>query len=267
MDLRHSCTSSLNIIKGTKNYFTDGKMGKDKVFAIKKKKVKPFEFNEEVTGVFDDMLNRSVPFYMESIERQSQLAALYYQDGSRIYDLGCSHGNLGVLILNQLKQRNFSMVAVDSSIPMIEKYLKRIEKYDQTPQIDLVCGFLEDIQIKNASVVLINLTLQFLDRQKRDNLIKKIYQGMNSNGILILTEKTIHESKVLDDLQLKFYKTFKVENGYSQLEISQKRDALDKVLIPDTIETHKDRILNAGFSQFDVWLKWFNFASMIAIKK
>ncbi|MBC2703100.1 carboxy-S-adenosyl-L-methionine synthase CmoA [Desulfobacula sp.] len=242
-------------------------MEKDKVFADKKLRVNPFEFNEEVAGVFDDMLNRSVPFYAETIQRQSQLTAKYYQEGSRIYDLGCSHGNLGMLILNQLKEGTVSMVAVDSSKPMIEKYSKRLEKHDNTPQVDLVCGLLEDIQIKNASVVLINLTLQFLDTGKRDDLIKKIYQGMNSNGILLLTEKTIHASKVLDDLQTKFYKTFKVENGYSQLEISQKRDALDKVLIPDTIETHKNRILNAGFTTFDVWLKWFNFASMIAIKK
>ncbi|MCD4719474.1 MAG: carboxy-S-adenosyl-L-methionine synthase CmoA [Desulfobacula sp.] len=242
-------------------------MEKDQVFADKKFRIKPFEFNEEVTNVFDDMLNRSVPFYMESIKRQSQLTAEYYQEGSRIYDLGCSHGNVGMLILNQLKHRKFSMVAVDSSKPMIEKYLKRLGKHDSTPQIELVCGFLEDIQIKKASVVLINLTLQFLDKEKRDDLIKKIYQGMNPNGILLLTEKTVHTSKVLDDLQTKFYKTFKLENGYSQLEISQKRDALEKVLIPDTIETHKNRILNTGFTTFDVWLKWFNFASMIAIKK
>ncbi|MCK5163540.1 MAG: carboxy-S-adenosyl-L-methionine synthase CmoA [Desulfobacula sp.] len=242
-------------------------MKKDQVFADKKVRVSPFEFNKEVANVFDDMLHRSVPFYAETIKRQSQLTAQYYQEGSRIYDLGCSHGNLGMLILNQLREKRFSMVAVDSSKPMIEKYLKRLEKNDNTQKVDLICGFLEDIQIKNASVVLINLTLQFLDTEKRDDLIKKIYQGMNPNGILVLTEKTVHAAKMLDDLQTKFYKTFKVENGYSQLEISQKRDALEKVLIPDTLETHRNRILNAGFTIFDIWLKWFNFASMIAIKK
>ncbi|MCD4677318.1 MAG: carboxy-S-adenosyl-L-methionine synthase CmoA, partial [Desulfobacula sp.] len=207
------------------------------------------------------------PFYAETIKRQSQLTAQYYQEGSRIYDLGCSHGNLGILILNQLRGTRFSMVAVDSSKPMIEKYLNRLEKHDDTQKVDLICGFLEDIQIKNASVVLINLTLQFLDVEKRDDLIKKIYHGMNPDGILVLTEKTVHEVKSLDDLQTRFYKTFKVENGYSQLEISQKRDALEKVLIPDTLEIHRNRILNAGFATFDIWLKWFNFASMIAIKK
>lgn len=240
---------------------------KDRVFAAKKSRVKPFEFNRQVAQVFDDMLNRSVPLYSESIQRQSQLAARYYQKGSRIYDLGCSHGNLGMLILNQLKHKKFSMVAVDNSIPMIEKYKKRLVQHKDTFQIDLVCGFLEHILISNASVVLINLTLQFIDIKKRDDLIKKIYQGMRQGGILVITEKIVHTSEILDELQMKFYETFKIENGYSRLEISQKRDALDKVLVPDTIETHKSRIMKAGFTQFDIWLKWFNFASMIAIKK
>ena len=159
------------------------------------------------------------------------------------------------------------MVGADSSRPMIEKYSKRLKKHDNIGQIDLICGFLEDIQIKNASVVLINLTMQFLDKAKRNELIKKIYQGLNQKGILLLTEKTIHPSKHINTLQNQFYKKFKVENGYSQLEISQKRDALDKVLVPDSIKTHENRILKAGFTHFDVWLKWFNFVSMIAIKK
>lgn len=243
------------------------KMVKDKVFAGKKLKIEPFEFNKEVARVFDDMLKRSVPLYTESIKRQSQLTERYYQEGTRIYDLGCSHGNLGVLILNQLKDKPFSMTAVDSSIPMIEKYSKRLKKYDYASKVDLVCGFLENIEIKNASVVLINLTLQFIAREKRDELIKKIYQGMNPGGILLLTEKIIQKESELDDLQTRFYKAFKLENGYSELEISQKRDALEKVLVPDSIETHQKRIITAGFSKFDIWLKWFNFASMIAIKK
>ena len=245
-------------------------MEKDQVFVCKKDKVQPFEFNKEVADVFDDMLLRSVPLYDQSIKRQAQFASLYYQESSHIYDLGCSHGNLGILILEQFNKKRFSqfsMVGIDNSMPMIKKYFKRLKKVDTDGQIDLVCGFLEDIKIKNASVVLINLTLQFLDIKKRDALIEKIYQGLNHNGILLLTEKIINSSKLIDDIQTQFYKKFKIENGYSRLEISQKRDALEKVLVPDTIETHENRILKAGFKHFDVWLKWFNFASMIAIKK
>ncbi len=241
-------------------------MKKDQVFAKKKDRIEPFEFNREVTAVFDDMLKRSVPLYKESIQRQAQMAKGFFQEKTRIYDLGCSHGNLGVLILEQFKNTPFTMIGVDSSLPMIDKYQTRLEQVDNSHQIKLVCGLLENIRIENASVVLINLTLQFLELKKRDGLIKKIYDGLLPGGILLVTEKIIHQARPINNLEQNFYRRFKRENGYSELEISQKRDALEKVLIPESPGVHKRRFLNAGFSSFDVWLKWFNFASMIAIK-
>lgn len=241
-------------------------MEKDTVFAGKKENISPFEFNEQVTRVFDDMLNRSVPLYGESILRQAQLTCEYYQKGTRIYDLGCSHGNLGIRIIEQMGNTPFSMVGVDSSMPMVEKYTKRLKTRFAGNLVELICGKMENILIENASVVLINLTLQFLDPEKRDDLIHQIYKGMVPGGILILTEKTILEQKTLNKIQEKFYKQFKLENGYSELEISQKRDALEKVLIPDTIAAHEKRFEKAGFENTMVWLKWFNFTSMIAVK-
>lgn len=239
---------------------------KDRVFAERKEAVRPFEFNKEVTRVFDDMLHRSVPLYAESIYRQSQLASEYCSEGSRIYDLGCSHGNLGIKVMEQMGEQDYSMIAVDSSLHMIQKYAKRLQGNPYSSNVRLVCGRLEDVKFENASVVLINLTLQFLDLAGRDQLINDIYDGMNPGGILLLTEKTTHVSKEIDDLQTRFYLSYKRENGYSELEISQKRDALEKVLIPESVETHKKRIFDAGFRHFEVWLKWFNFASMIAVK-
>jgi len=206
-------------------------MGKDRLFAGKKEKKEPFRFNREVADVFDDMLNRSVPFYGESIRRQAEITSDYYQDKSRVYDLGCSNGNLGLLILDRMKDREFTLIGVDSAMPMIEKYAKRLRENHDSKPVRLVCGFLEDVKIQNASVVLINLTLQFID------------------------------------LQTRFYKKFKLEHGYSELEISRKREALENVLCPDTVETHEKRLRQAGFESIDLWLKWFNFASFIAVKK
>ena len=241
-------------------------MRKDKVFANKKKKVEPFKFNEQVTRVFDDMLTRSVPFYHESICRQAQLTSRYYQDKTLIYDLGCSNGNLGLQILHEMENQPFLMVGVDSSQPMIKTYAQRLKKEKNQHHVRLVCGLLENLIVQNASVVLINLTLQFLAPAKRDQLIKRICAGMTKGGILLLTEKIDHPSARLKDLQIEFYNRFKKENGYSDLEISQKRDALEKVLIPDTLATHRERLTASGFSAVDVWLRWFNFASIIAIK-
>lgn len=240
-------------------------MKKDKIFAKKKMKIRPFRFNKEVVNVFDDMLTRSVPFYNENIKRQAQLIEQYYRSYGFIYDLGCSHGNLGELILEKFWNKSLSMIAVDNSLAMVKEYSKKLKR--KKALVDIVCADIEDIKIKNASIVILNLTLQFLDPSKREKFIKNIFCGMLSGGILLVTEKTINSSKTLNKIYNKFHEIFKLENGYSNLEISQKRTALEKVLVPDTIENYQKMILDAGFTEFDVWQKWFNFASMIAMKK
>lgn len=242
-------------------------MNKDKLFARPRNNIAPFEFNREVAGVFDDMLHRSVPLYRENILYTARLASRYAKDGANIYDLGCSHGNLGMAVANEISGRRITMVAVDSSLPMIKKYQQRLDEFPQGNQLHLVCCGMENILIRNACVVLMNLTLQFLKRELRQGLINSIYQGLNPGGILILTEKLSHSSREVDLIYDHFYRQYKRENGYSELEISQKRDALEKVLVPDTIETHLSRLQKAGFSTRDVWLKWFNFASILAIKQ
>ncbi len=244
-------------------------MKKDKIFAIKKDVVPSFEFNEQVAYVFDDMIKRSVPLYLESIKRQAQLAFNFFQTNTRIYDLGCSHGNLGMIICELFKDKSFHMVGVDSSLPMLVKYKKRLlgTTHNNPTKVSLICGLAEDTIISNASVVIVNLTLQFIAPDKRNSFIQNIYNGLVSGGILILTEKLTHKDPIISEVQQKYYEQFKRENGYSDLEINQKREALEDVLFPETLEKHDRRIKGAGFKTVDVWLKWFNFASMIAIKQ
>ena len=241
-------------------------MEKDRVYVQKKNKITAFEFNEQVAAVFDDMLTRSIPFYLEGIKRQAQLCKEFYVEKTMIYDLGCSHGNLGMLICRDFGEKDFSMVGVDSSIPMIEKYRKRLRNTKWQENIKLLCEPAENVEIINASVVILNLTIQFIAPDLRDDIIKKIYRGLVKGGILLLTEKIINRTELISAIQQKYYKKFKRENGYSELEISQKRDALEDILISETIETHKKRLNDAGFDSFDIWLKWFNFASFIAVK-
>ncbi|MEX1301759.1 MAG: carboxy-S-adenosyl-L-methionine synthase CmoA [Desulfotignum sp.] len=241
-------------------------MTRDRVFATKHGQIQPFSFNREVAEVFDDMLVRSVPLYSESLDRQVDLVRRFYRPGTRIYDLGCSHGNLGVKLQAAFKRTGFTLVGVDTSKPMLEKYRRRLCPPEPGCSIHLVCGAMEKIRISNASVVVINLTLQFLDPARREDLIFRIFDGMLPGGVLLLMEKTVHPEAVFQELQLDFYRQFKRENGYSDLEISQKRDALEKVLIPDTLDTHLQRLRRAGFNQVDVWLKWFNFSALMAVK-
>lgn len=241
-------------------------MKKDTVFKHKMDRVPPFSFDETVAQVFDDMLDRSVPLYAENTRLSAKLARTFYQERSLVYDLGCSHGNFGLTLLRAFGTRPFGMVGIDSSQPMIDRYRKRLDPITPVPDIELVCDRIENVRIENASVAVINLTLQFLDPSRRDRVVQQVFDGLLPGGALLLTEKTIHPDSGYNDLQTAFYESFKRENGYSDLEISQKRDALEKVLIPETVSDHDARLRQAGFPFVDVWLRWFNFVSLIAIK-
>ena len=244
----------------------DDIMYKDKVFAEKRATITPFRFNEKVARVFDDMLVRSVPLYGEGLKQQARIARQYYKPGTQIFDLGCSHGNLGILLLDCFDGVGFKMIAVDNAEPMMQRFKRRLAVHDSHGCIDLACACIENIVISNASVVVINLTLQFLDAGKRDALIQSAFDGLCKGGILLLTEKTVHPDPQMNALEQEYYYQFKKENGYTDLEISQKRDALERVLVPETVAEHENRIQKAGFASFNVWLKWFNFTSMMAVK-
>lgn len=243
-------------------------MTKDALFSRPQKPVPPFEFNASVVQVFDDMISRSVPCYRELIRRQAQLAAHYYRSGTRIYDLGCSTGNLELAIGASMKEgdQSFTLIGVDNSEPMIRVCRERMEKLPQGAHIDLSCSDIREVEMSNASVVILNLTLQFIPPDDRRKLLSRIHRALVPGGILLLTEKTVHAHLGLSQMQQNFYYRLKAENGYSEMEISQKREALENVLIPETVESHLERLTRVGFKAVDIWLKWFNFASFIALK-
>lgn len=247
-------------------------MSRDTLYNKPQQQVLPFEFNQEVVAVFDDMIHRSVPGYAEIIVRQAQMIRRFYRPDTRIFDLGCSHGNLGMQLYNQFPELSFSMAAVDNSHAMLTTYAQRLAtagnrlRYNKPRRIDLICTDITNLRLSNASVVVINFTLQFLPISQRDRLIRNIYTALVPGGILLLSEKVVHAGPPADALQKEFHHRFKREHGYSDLEISQKREALEDVLIPETIEHHTDRLSRAGFIHQDIWHKWFNFCSWICLK-
>lgn len=238
---------------------------KDCIFAAPRPAT-PFAFTAEVAGVFDDMLDRSVPLYRESLRRQAQLAARFYREGTRIYDLGCSNGNFGLALGAEMGARDFSMVAVDNSAPMLDLYRARLAATAVGERIVLEEGDARQVAMANASVVVINLTLQFLPLEDRDALLARVHKALVPGGVLLLTEKVVDGDAALAELEREFYYRLKGENGYSHMEISQKREALENVLIPETLEAHRERLARAGFAAVTVWLKWFNFAALLARK-
>jgi tRNA (cmo5U34)-methyltransferase len=241
-------------------------MGRDTIYRTPKTPVPPFEFNAAVADVFDDMIQRSVPMYGEIIRRQAQLVEGCCRPGACVYDLGCSTGNLALALCRRMPPGAFRMVAVDSSQPMLDIFKKHLDTAGRSGDVTLLCDDIGRVALQPASAVVVNFTLQFIPPQDRDALLQRIYDALEPGGRLLFSEKTIHPNQNLSDLQVDFYYRFKRENGYSEMEISQKREALETVLVPETMDTHHDRLNRCGFSGIDVWLKWFNFCSWICTK-
>ena len=241
-------------------------MKRDTLYDNHRQPVPPFAFNDQVAAVFDDMIQRSIPLYGEIIQRQAELIPVFYQEGSRIYDLGCSTGNVGVAACETMGKTPFRMIAVDNSDAMLAIYDERRRALAAGDQIELVNDDITRMAIENASIVIINFTLQFLSPTDRDRLIERVYRSLRPGGLLLFSEKIVHADEEVGALQQDFYYRFKRENGYSDLAIAQKREALEKVLIPETVADHRQRVTAAGFKEPDIWLKWFNFCSWMCRK-
>jgi len=238
---------------------------KDRIFNTTGE-VAPFEFNETVASVFDDMISRSVPDYREVLVQQARLTEKFYQPGTNIYDLGCSNGNFALALIQQMKQKPFTMTAVDNSAPMIDLFKKKISAFDSHSGITPVLSDIRGVSMTDASVIVASLTLQFIPAADRDSLVKNIYNALLPGGIFLLTEKTVNTDDGFSALQQEFYYRFKEENGYSLLEINRKREALENVLVPETVEAHMRRMRGAGFSAIEIYHKWFHFTSFICRK-
>ncbi|WGE86402.1 carboxy-S-adenosyl-L-methionine synthase CmoA [Actinobacillus equuli] len=239
---------------------------KDTIFSAPIEKLGDFTFDESVAEVFPDMIQRSVPGYSNIITAIGMLAQRFVTEGSQVYDLGCSRGAGILSIRRNLQTNQVKIIGVDNSQPMVERCRSHINAYHSDVPVEILCDDIRHIEIKNASMVVLNFTLQFLPRADRLELLTKIYQGLNPNGILVLSEKFTFANETMNELLIDLHHTFKRANGYSELEVSQKRTALENVMLTDSIETHKDRLKQAGFSQIELWFQCFNFGSMITVK-
>ena len=230
----------------------------------------PFVFDERVVRVFPDMIRRSVPGYGLIVPSIALLARHHVQPGTNIYDLGCSLGAVSFAILDALPGQDNRLLAVDNSVDMIERFKTLAGNRSGAGQAGLSLEIIEadvlDVIIENASVVVLNFTLQFLDSDQRSRLLNRIAQGMRPGGVLVLSEKVRFDDAREQTLQNQWHLDYKRAQGYSELEIARKRDALEKTLIPETLDQHMDRLIQAGFSGVYRWFQCFSFASLVAIR-
>lgn len=238
---------------------------RDRLYAEPREMIVDFAFDEAVVNVFPDMIRRSVPGYAEIITQTGLLAEQYAQTGSRCYDLGCSLG-AATLAMRKRIPASCHITAVDNSSAMIEACQQHIGADDKLASVEFLCQNIQDTHIMDASVVVLNFTLQFIDSTERLEVLQTICHGLRAGGILILSEKLGFEDATEQAFQERMQLAFKRANGYSEMEISQKRSALEKVLIPDTLAQHQQRLREAGFSRSSQWFQAFNFASIVAWK-
>ncbi len=234
----------------------------DNIF--EKEITKQFEFDEEVASVFDDMLNRSVPFYKEMQRLTIDFALKFLNENDKVYDLGCSTAST-LIELSKHSPYKLELIGIDSSKAMLSRAGKKCKAFGV--DIKLIHNDLHNISYDNAKLIISNYTLQFIRPLQREKLVKKIYNSLNQKGIFIFCEKVISSDKILNKQCIDEYYNFKKNQGYSEFEISQKREALENVLIPYTEEENKKMILDAGFKHCETIFRWVNFAAFIAIKR
>lgn len=225
----------------------------------------PFEFNAQVADVFDNMIQRSVPGYQFLLDVIGVLAQRYGQAQSQCYDLGCSLGTT-TLRLRQNLPASSHVIGIDNSEAMVSRCRHNMARDNSQASYEILQQNIQDTSIANASIVILNFTLQFIPDNERQAILQSIYDGMQPGGVLLLAEKIRFPNEQQQQLQTDLYHDFKRFQGYSDLEVAQKRAALENVLISNTLEQHQERLSSAGFKQIETCMQCFNFCALLAFK-
>lgn len=241
-------------------------MERDEKYRKPIKRIGDFNFGEETALVFDDMVDRSVPFYAELQRMIGELAQDFAVPGSNIYDLGCSTGTT-LIHLDRAVTADVNLVGIDASRYMLDRAHQKLCEAALGHSWELrCCNLEEEPELSRASVVVMNLTLQFVRPLNRDALIQTIAEGTLNGGCLLLVEKVLEQNPALNRLFIRHHYEYKMRNGYSEMEIAQKREALENVLIPYQVDENRALLMRNGFKSCDVFFRWYNFCGMIAVK-
>ncbi len=239
---------------------------KDNIFDSKYK-THDFVFDEKVASVFDDMVSRSVPMYKESMVAAVSLSKSFVKPNSKVYDIGCSTGSLLIKFAELFDDKSIELIGIDSSQFMLNEAKKKIQKTNLTPKVILKKQDIEQtLNIKNASVVFMNYTLQFIRPLNRQKVLDQIFSGMKNNSALIIIEKVLGNDSLFNRMYIDLYFRYKASVGYSDLEIKNKRESLENVLIPYRIDENIELLKRSGFKSVDIFFKWFNWSGIIAVK-
>lgn len=239
---------------------------RDAIFTTPLDRVASFSFDEQVVSCFPDMIRRSVPGYGQILGMLGVIAERHLRHGGHVYDLGCSLGAVSLALAGRLSPDAFSLTGIDLSPAMVARARDILAKECPEHRINIIEGDIRHVDYRPASMIVLNFTLQFLSPSDRNAVIAKLFEALEPGGVLVLSEKIVASDEQENAWLVERYHDFKRANGYSELEISQKRTALENVLVPDTLDTHHSRLSRAGFARVTTWFQYLNFASMVAFK-
>ncbi|MFT7222280.1 MAG: tRNA (cmo5U34)-methyltransferase [Candidatus Azotimanducaceae bacterium] len=241
------------------------KMSEDKVYAKPMARVDAFRFDAGVADVFQDMIERSVPGYGLVLDLIGVVAECYGMPESNAYDLGCSLG-ASTLQLRRHLPSDCTVIGVDNSPAMIERCQANMARDHSAAAFEIREQDLRETRIESASIVVLNFTLQFVPSNERLAVLKSIYEGLKPGGVIVLAEKTLAADDNRQSLLTELHHQFKKLHGYSDLEVAQKRAALENVLVPDTQTIHEERLRLAGFGTVEQCVHCLNFSTFLGIK-
>ena len=241
-------------------------MNKDLLYSKPLPVITDFKFNNSVVNVFSDMINRSIPGYKTTLNLLGILSSIHFKNKTNIYDIGCSLGDSSEAVIKAIGDKEYQFFAIDKSKEMIKICKKKLSKKNYQKKIQYINDDVVKLKFNNASIIIFNFTLQFIPLDQRKILLDRVYKGMNKNGMLILSEKILFDDLDIQKNKNALHDKFKSLNGYSNLEINQKKDALKKILLPETIDQHILRLQKIGFKNVNVIYQCINFSTIIAFK-
>lgn len=242
-------------------------MNRDRLYAaIGGDGAAPFRFDERVADVFPDMIRRSVPGYELVLQEIGTLARRFVKPGTAVYDLGCSLGAVTLVLRRSITHDGCRIIAVDASPAMVERCRQAVARDAGRVPVSVLEGDVTTLAFEAASLVVMNYTLQFVAPEGRAPLLARVHRQLVPGGALILSEKLRFPDPAQDARLAELHHDFKRANGYSELEISRKRAALEDVLRRDSWEEHRDRLEGCGFAVVERWFQCYNFVSMLAIR-
>lgn len=225
-----------------------------------------FTFNDQVAEVFDDMLSRSIPFYAQGIDCMAAILRQKALPGSTLYDLGCATGTTLLELARRLPDLNLNFVGLDNAPAMLAKARRKAEMFGKSSLVRFREDDITTADLPAAGVILCNYTLQFIRPPNRPQFVRHLFASLPPGGLLLISEKVISHDPMLNRVYIDLYHQFKLRQGYSELEIAAKREALENVLIPFSIQENRDLLTRAGFRSVETCFQWFNFASFVAVK-